>query len=320
MTELGEGVHRIEAEVGGRPLYLFLFLGERRLLIDAGCASTVDEFIIPALTEVGLGAADLDLLLVTHSDLDHQGGTHRLRQANPKLWVACGLLDVPLVSDPSRLMADRYHAYLDDHGIKPAEEAAAWMRKESGEAEAVDLGLTGGESIGLAPTWNLRVLHVPGHSAGHLALFDERSRALFSGDALQGSVYLGLDGTPKLCPTYTHIDEYLATAALIESLAPSELHGCHWPAQRGTGVFSFIAESRDYVRHLDELVRANLDQPLTLGDLVARVNDRLDAPWPDELKPDLAFSIRGHAEWLVASGLAVRERGTDGRIVYAMAR
>lgn len=320
MTELGEGVHRIEAEVGGRPLYLFLFLGERRLLIDAGCASTVDEFIIPALTEVGLGAADLDLLLITHSDLDHQGGTHRLRQANPKLWVACGLLDVPLVSDPSRLMADRYHAYLDDHGIKPSAEAAAWMRKESGEAEVVDLGLTGDESIGLAPKWNLRVLHVPGHSPGHLALFDERSRALFSGDALQGSVYPGLDGTPKLCPTYTHIDEYLATAAVIESLAPSELHGCHWPAQHGTQVFSFIAESRDYVRHLDELVRASLDQPLTLGDLVARVNDGLDAPWPDELKPDLAFSIHGHADWLVASNLAVRERGTDGRIVYAMAR
>ena len=35
------------AEVGGRPLYLFLFLGERRLLLDAGCASTVDEFIVP---------------------------------------------------------------------------------------------------------------------------------------------------------------------------------------------------------------------------------------------------------------------------------
>jgi glyoxylase-like metal-dependent hydrolase (beta-lactamase superfamily II) len=320
LTELLRGVHRIEAEVGGRPLYLFLFLGERRLLLDAGCASTVDEFIAPALSELGLGLEDLDLLVVTHSDLDHQGGTRGLREANPTLWVGCGVLDVPLVSDPSALVADRYHAYLDDHGIKPDDHAVAWLREESGEAERIDMGLAGGELIGLEPGWNLRVLHVPGHSPGHLAVFDERSRALFSGDCIQGSVYLGLDGTSKLCPTYTHIDDYLATASLIESLAPSELHGCHWPPQRGPDVFSFIGETRDYVRHVDELVRASLEEPLTLDALIARVNEKLAAPWPDEVAPELVYSLHGHAEWLVARGLAARERGGDGRAVYRMAQ
>jgi glyoxylase-like metal-dependent hydrolase (beta-lactamase superfamily II) len=319
LTELLPGVHRIEAEVGGRPLYLFLFLGERRLLLDAGCASTVDEFIAPALAELGLMLEDLELLVVTHSDLDHQGGTRGLREANPSLWVGCGVLDVPLVSDPSALVADRYHAYLGDHGIKPDEDAVVWLREESGEAERIDVGLAGGELIGLEPGWNLRVLHVPGHSPGHLAVFDERSRALFSGDCLQGSVYLGLDGTPKLCPTYTHIDDYLATASLIESLAPSEMHGCHWPPQRGPEVFSFIGETRDYVRHMDELVRASLDEPLTLDGLIARVNKELEAPWPDDLAPELVYSLHGHAEWLVTRGLATRERGGDGRIIYRMA-
>jgi beta-lactamase superfamily II metal-dependent hydrolase len=119
LTEVVPGVHRIEAEVGGRPLYLFLFLGERRLLLDAGCASTVEEFMVPALAELDLSLEDLDLLVVTHSDLDHQGGTRGLRQAKPTPWVGCGVLDVPLVSDRSALLADRYHAYLEDHGIKP---------------------------------------------------------------------------------------------------------------------------------------------------------------------------------------------------------
>jgi glyoxylase-like metal-dependent hydrolase (beta-lactamase superfamily II) len=193
------------------------------------------------------------------------------------------------------------------------------MREQSGEAERVDLGLAGGELIGLSPGWGLRVLHVPGHSPGHLALFDERSRALFSGDCLQGSVYLGLDGTPKLCPTYTDIDDYLATASLIESLAPSEMHGCHWAPQRGTEVFSFIGESRDYVRHVDQLVRTSLAEPLTLDALIARVNQQLETPWPDALAPDLAFSVHGHAEWLVAHELATRDRGADGRCVYEVA-
>jgi glyoxylase-like metal-dependent hydrolase (beta-lactamase superfamily II) len=227
---------------------------------------------------------------------------------------------VPLVSNPSALVADRYHAYVDDHGIAPDGGAVAWMREESGQPERVDVGLAGGELIGLEPGWNLQVLHVPGHSPGHLALFDERTRALFSGDCLQGSVYLGLDGTPKLCPTYTHIDDYLATASQIESLAPTEMHGCHWPAQRGTEVFSFIGDTRDYVRDVDELVRASLEEPLTLDDLIARVNQQLKQPWPDELAGELVYSLHGHAEWLVARGLATREPGGDGRVVYEVAR
>ena len=79
-VELVEGIHRIEAEVGGRPLYLFAFLGERVLLLDAGCASTVDEYIVPFLEALGLRPLDLDVLVVTHSDLDHQGGASLLNR------------------------------------------------------------------------------------------------------------------------------------------------------------------------------------------------------------------------------------------------
>jgi glyoxylase-like metal-dependent hydrolase (beta-lactamase superfamily II) len=316
--ELVADVHRIEAEVGGRPLYLFAFLGERRLLLDAGCASTVDEFIIPFLDGLGLGLSDLDVLLITHSDLDHQGGAQLLKRANPSLWVTCGVLDIPLVSDPDALVADRYQAYAALHGIAPAEDAVAWMRQESGGAVRVDVGWSGGELLELGPDWSVRILHVPGHSVGHLAVYDERSGALFSADCLQGSVYLGLDGTPKLCPTYTHVDDYLATATLVESLAPRELHGCHWPAARGDEVAAFIAESRDYVAHVDGLVRTCLAEPLTLDALIACVNRRLDPPWPAEIAPELVYSIHGHAERLVALGAAARIRGADGRVVYQM--
>lgn len=127
MTELLDGVHRIEAEVAGRPLYLFLFLGDRRLLLDAGCSTTVGDSVLPYLRGLDVEVEDLDLLVITHSDLDHQ--------------------------------------------------ALAWIRAMSGEAQAVDVGLAGGETIRLGPGFELRVLHVPGHSPGHLALHDERSGA-----------------------------------------------------------------------------------------------------------------------------------------------
>jgi glyoxylase-like metal-dependent hydrolase (beta-lactamase superfamily II) len=319
-VELVPGVHRIEAEVGGRPLYLFAFLGERTLLLDAGCASTVDAFIVPFLDEMGLSLLDVDVLVVTHSDLDHQGGAELLKRANPSLWVTCGVLDIPLVSHPETLIARRYQAYADLHGIAPDDDALAWMRRESGGPVRVDVGWSGGERLELGSDWAVRILHVPGHSIGHVAVYDERSGALFAGDCLQGSVYLGLDGSPKLCPTYTHVDDYLATASQVESLAPLELHGCHWPAARGDEVAAFIAETRDYVKRVDDLVSVCLSEPLTLDALIACVNERLESPWPDELAPELVYSVHGHAERLVALGGATSTRGDDGRLVYERAR
>src|SRR5438270_4977313 len=106
--EIVDGIHRIDAEVAGRPLYLFLFLGERNLLLDAGCSTSVDEFVLPYLDSIGLGARDLDLLVISHPDADHQGGAHALANANPELTVACGALDRDMVSDTDTIMARRY--------------------------------------------------------------------------------------------------------------------------------------------------------------------------------------------------------------------
>ena len=313
--EILDGVHRIDAEVGGRPLYLFLFLGERNLLLDAGCSTTVTEFVLPYLDALGLGPRDLDLLVITHSDLDHQGGAHALASANPELTVACGALDRDLVSDPDAIMARRYDAFRVDHGIGYDDESTKWMREMCGAPQPVDTVFSGGETIELGHDHALCVLHVPGHSPGHLALHDIRTGALFGGDCVQGSVYLGLDGSPKLCPTYTDVDPYLQTIERIGALAPSELHGCHWPAARGTDVAAFLDESRRYVEHVDALVRACLDEMpdgLTLRELIERVNERLDEPWEPAVAQELVYSLRGHAE-----RAAVRAgRNADGHVVY----
>jgi glyoxylase-like metal-dependent hydrolase (beta-lactamase superfamily II) len=313
--EILDGIHRIDAEVGGRPLYLYLFLGDRNLLLDAGCASTIPEFVLPYLAHHAFGAGDLDLLVITHSDLDHQGGAHALASANRELSIACGALDRELVTDPDAIMARRYGAFRADHGIGYDDETAAAMRAECGSAQPVDAVFAGGETIELGGGHELHVLHVPGHSPGHIALHDTRTGALFSGDCVQGSVYLGLDGTPKLCPTYTDVDPYLEAIDLIDELAPSELHSCHWPAARRAEVRAFLDESRSYVRHLDELARgcfAEAPDGLTLRELIACVNERLDAPWEPALAQELVYSLHGHAERLgVQAG-----RNAAGHVVY----
>jgi len=316
-VELLEGIHRIDAEVGGRPLYLFLFIGERTVLLDAGCATTVEDSIVPQLAAVGLGPGDLDLLVITHSDFDHHGGAHALAEASPALTVACGVLDRELVCDPEAIVARRYDAFRADHGIGYDKETTAWIREMCGLPQPVDALFAGNETIEIGRGFTLRVLHVPGHSPGHIALRDTRTGALFSGDSVQGSVYLGLDGAPRLCPTYTDVDPYLQTIDLIGALAPSELHGCHWPAARADEVSAFLQESRAYVEHVDGLVRACLAETpsgLTLRKLIERVNERLDEPWEPAAALELVYSLHGHAERLAVHA----GRNADGHVVYRM--
>jgi hypothetical protein len=121
---------------------------------------------------------------------------------------------------------------------------------------------------------------------------------------------------PKLCPTYTHVDPYLHTIDLIESIAPSELHGCHWPAARGAEVVAaFLDESRAYVEHVDGLVRACLAEApegLTLRELIECVNERLDEPWEPGVAQELVYSLHGHAERRAVHA----KRNSDGHVVF----
>jgi glyoxylase-like metal-dependent hydrolase (beta-lactamase superfamily II) len=288
--ELLDGVHRIEADVGGRPL--FLFLGERNVLLDADCATSVEEDILPALDSLGLGPCDLDLLVIIHPDLD-QGGAHA--DADARLEIACGALDRALVSDPALLLGGRDGAYGADHGIGYDEETGAWMRAMSGAPCPVDRVFAGGETIELAHGRELDVLDVPGHSAGHIALRDSLTGALFSGDCVQGAVYPGLDGTPKLWPASTDVDPTLLTIERVGRLEPSE--------------------TRAYVERLDELGGRSLEGAAEALTLIARVNAELEPPWAPAVASELVYSIAGHLEALAARGEIDSERDRAGLLV-----
>ena len=68
---------------------------------------------------------------------------------------------------------------------------------------------------------------------------------------------------------------------------------------------------------MDGIVRASLaSEPSTLSALVASVNRQLDPPWPEEIAPELVYSVHGHAERLVADGAASRTPGPGGVVVY----
>jgi glyoxylase-like metal-dependent hydrolase (beta-lactamase superfamily II) len=98
--------------------------------------------------------------------------------------------------------------------------------------------LADGEVIDLGDR-HLTVIHAPGHSPGSIALWEEASGILFSGDA----VYDG----PLVDDNYhSDVDAYVATMERLLAIPARVVHGGHFPSFDGKRLRVLIR------RYLDE--------------------------------------------------------------------
>jgi glyoxylase-like metal-dependent hydrolase (beta-lactamase superfamily II) len=206
------------------------------------------------------------------------------------------------VEDPDELYGGRYDFYRNDHGIFYPPEVVEWIRSASGLPQPIDLTLRGGEKIVLSPDWELEVLALPGHSPGHLGLWDRKNKALYAGDALHGAVYRNLDGQAALCPTYANIPTYLQTIRFIEGLDLECYVGCHWPVKYGQEIDDFCEESRQFVLRAETSILRLLSEPRTLKDICLLLGPSL-GEWPRETDQDLVYAVWGHLCDLIERGL-----------------
>lgn len=294
--ELYKNVHQICSLYGGRHLFQYLFLGKRQVLVDSGVAETPGETIIPYIDELGQDPRYLDIMITTHPDGDHQGGNAAIRKIAPSVLIACGDRDRRLVQDPACLYGERYNFLKREHRIGFEDSPPS----DAGSRCCVDIGFVGGESIALAEDWELEVLHVPGHSAGHLALFDRRHKAAFVSDAVHGRGCPGADGTMALPVTYFHIESYLFTLNRLESLDIEALHTGHWPSMYGDEIREFFCDSRRTVEVLDRRILQSLSQHrmgLTLNQLIDEARDEFPE-WPHDTRDLAMFAVKAHLDRL----------------------
>src|SRR5207249_996240 len=108
------------------------------------------------------------------------------------------------------------------------------------------------------------------------------------------------DSSPALPPTYEDVDPYLATIAMIESLAAREVHSGHWPVWTGPQVASHLAESRSFVERMDIVLEERLESPATLADLCRHADERLGPFGADPV--NLMFAVHGHLRRLLRTG------------------
>ena len=151
------------------PVSVWLVRGERSwTLIDSGPPETT-ELLIPAISRATSGAG-IQQVVLTHGHYDHAGGLAELKLAW-KPAVLCHSLEAPFVSGDAsydEVPARTFHYWLGKFFV----QSLPW-------GQAVTRELAGGQAVeGMA------VIHLPGHSPGHIGLLHASDQAMIAGDCV----------------------------------------------------------------------------------------------------------------------------------------
>jgi glyoxylase-like metal-dependent hydrolase (beta-lactamase superfamily II) len=138
-------------------------------LVDTSTGGCADA-ILHAIEKLGRKPTDLRTIITSHYHFDHTGNADALRERTG-----------------ARILAHAYDTpYID--GRQPwgtGRQPTAWERLGEGMmapkpyALTVDAMVRDGEVL----PGNLRIIHTPGHTPGHVSVYDESRRILFAADA-----------------------------------------------------------------------------------------------------------------------------------------
>jgi glyoxylase-like metal-dependent hydrolase (beta-lactamase superfamily II) len=291
--EVAQGIHRIEGDLGERYVAQYLLLGEQRtLLVDTGLRDMPEQVIAPYLAGTGRSLTDLDDVLISHADVDHCGGNRTLRAAAPNARLLCGEADRPWIESNAAMLAENYRWY-EPYGFGPAAEDIAFLERELGGDAPVDVGLRGGETLRLGPSWRVEVLALPGHTPGHLGLWDPRSgTAIIIDAALSDGIY-DRSGDRLIPPRYYTTADYEATIRRLRALDPALLLTAHYPVMERDAARAFLDSSLAFVHAVRDAVRAGVRAGTTELWPLTQAVDAAVGPFPS-FTHELAASVRAH--------------------------
>jgi glyoxylase-like metal-dependent hydrolase (beta-lactamase superfamily II) len=283
--EIAPGIHRIEGDLGERYVCQYLVVGdERSLLVDTGLRDMPRTVIAPYLD-----GRHVDYALISHADVDHSGGNRALRELSPDTRLLCGEADRAWIESNAAMLAGNYRWY-EPYGFGPPADVVAFIEHELGGDAPVDFGLHGGETLRLGTNRMVEVLALPGHTPGHLGLWDAATGAAIIIDAVLGDGIYDRAGQRLIPPRYYDAGAYEATIRRLRALDPDLLLTAHYDVMERDAARAFLDRALEFVREVRAAVRGA--PPTDLAELTWAVDAQV-GPFPS-FTHELAASVRAH--------------------------
>jgi len=265
ITPLGADVYEIDTRMAGFSGITagYLILSDRPCLVEPGTAGSA-PIVQQALTDLGVGPADLASVVVTHIHLDHAGGVGDIAEMYPGAEVVVHEKGARHLASPERLMRSARMVFGDSFDmlfgeLKPTDAARIRAVDDAG---VIDLG--GGR--------RLESYYSPGHAKHHVGLMDSLTGDLYVGDAAGIYIPETADIRPATPPPDFDLDTALKSLDAFQSLGPQRLLFAHYgPVAE---VDDTLERSAEELRIWVDTVRNAREQHLDLDHAVAMVTER----------------------------------------------
>jgi glyoxylase-like metal-dependent hydrolase (beta-lactamase superfamily II) len=214
------------------PVNAYLILNDPITLFDAG-PSTDDalQALCRQMESAGASLKQVRRLIVSHAHEDHAGLVARIKQLNPEVTVYVHAWEARQLAAPFDYMVsgERLRPLgVPAEVIASVEERRKAIRKTLLPMPEVEVLQEGDELPFTA--FSLRVLHTPGHTPGHICLWQEQQRALFAADTVLQKITPNplIAADPRgQSQRFPSLRAYLETLSRLLALAPSLIYPGH---------------------------------------------------------------------------------------------
>jgi glyoxylase-like metal-dependent hydrolase (beta-lactamase superfamily II) len=258
LSEMAAGVFELRLPIPFEDglVNVFLFTdGDELDLLDCGMNSEESVDAIHSAVKA-LGAKSIRRLVVTHIHPDHYGAAGVFAgDGGADLYLH--RLEVPLVT-PRYIELDQLvkevHRYLLVNGVPP-DEAEVLSNSQRALSQVVTpaepaVQLDGAETLTMGRR-RLRVEWTPGHSPGHICLYDSKEKLLFAGDHMLPELSPNIGLHPQSTPDPLH--EYLEGLSRLAGYQPNTVLPAHGrPFRDAPGRVASLATHHQ--RRLDQIM------------------------------------------------------------------
>lgn len=268
------GIYLLPGAHGSFNTYAYVLAGDKPLLVDTIVRDKARELIVPALAELRLKPTQI---VITHGHADHFGGLGLVHATYPDASVAAHAADVRWIESVDLYLEEMYRQYGRAAGFTFDETRLDWVRTLIGAPVTVTDLLEPCLVVGTG-RFELEVVHVPGHSPGHIALVDCERRFALVADALLGNGIVDRNGQRPFAPIYTDPVAYRRTLHTIRAWNVGLLPTGHLSPMRDESALAFLDQSESFIDECENVIRPALDAApggLTFAQLAGRVDAAL---------------------------------------------
>ncbi|MFN8533321.1 MAG: MBL fold metallo-hydrolase [Dehalococcoidia bacterium] len=322
--EVAPGVHQIRFNSPNNPrfwVFAYLVVGETDCgLIDTGWATpgAFDE-MKRQIEQAGASLDGISTVVITHLHPDHFGLAGQVKK-HTDAKVLFHELEKPLVETRYRSyskLLDELADWLLSYGV-PEEEmpelqtASVPARRFVNEVDADEV-IFGGEILKLGgQDWE--VIHTPGHTRGHVVLYNRTTKTLISGDHILPGITPNISLHPE--SSENPLGDYITSLRKLQDLPVTTILPAH--EQTFSGLARRIREiDAHHEDRLAQMLATLTDQPKTGYSVAAGVRWNVGdfAGFDAHTRRSAMMETLAHLEYLRRQG-AVEKILIDGVFHY----